>query len=53
MQRGYHASTSNLPRIKSRTMKIRTTFKNNNLQRNTEIIPLSAITSVQQNEKHD
>ncbi|CAD1476997.1 unnamed protein product [Heterotrigona itama] len=54
IQRGYLASTSNLPRIKSRTMTIRTTFKNNNnLQRNTEIIPLSAITSVQQNEKHD
>ncbi|XP_043581175.1 orexin receptor type 2-like isoform X1 [Bombus pyrosoma] len=54
IQRGYLASTSNFPRIKSRTTTIRTTFKNNNnLQRNTEIIPLSAITTIQQNEKHD
>ncbi|CAK9821037.1 Orexin receptor type 2 [Anthophora plagiata] len=54
MQRGYLASTSNLPRIKARSTTIRTTFKNNNnVQRNTEIIPLSAVTSAQQNEKHD
>ncbi|OAD62416.1 Orexin receptor type 2 [Eufriesea mexicana] len=54
IQRGYLASTSNLPRVKSRTTTIRTTVKNNNNpQRNTEIIPLSAITSIQQNEKHD
>ncbi|XP_012152840.1 orexin receptor type 2 isoform X3 [Megachile rotundata] len=54
IQRGYLASTSNLARIKSRTTTIRTTFKNNNnVQRTTEIVPLSAITSVQQNEKHD
>ncbi|XP_076629808.1 orexin receptor type 2 isoform X1 [Colletes latitarsis] len=52
IQRGYLASSSN-PKMKSRTT-IRTTLKNNNnVQRNTEIIPLSAITSVQQNEKHD
>ncbi|XP_034173685.1 orexin receptor type 2 isoform X1 [Osmia lignaria lignaria] len=56
IQRGYLASTSNLARIKSRTTTtIRTTtFKNNNnIQRTTEIIPLSGVTSVQQNEKHD
>lgn len=56
IQRGHVASTSNFPRIiKPRTVTIqRTTFKNNNnLQRNTEIIPLSATTSIQQNEKHD
>ncbi|XP_003690070.1 orexin receptor type 2-like isoform X2 [Apis florea] len=54
IQRGHLASTSNFPRIKTRTMMIRKTFKNNNnFQRNTEIIPLSAITSIQQNEKHD
>ncbi|XP_033336951.1 orexin/Hypocretin receptor type 1 isoform X1 [Megalopta genalis] len=53
-QRGYLASSSNLARIKTRTTTIRTTFKNNNnVQRNSEIIPLSAITSIQQNEKHD
>ncbi|KZC09016.1 PREDICTED: orexin receptor type 1-like [Dufourea novaeangliae] len=51
---GYLASSSNLPRIKTRTTTIRTTLKNNNnVQRNTEIIPLSAVTSVQPNEKHD
>lgn len=56
IQCGHVASTSNFPRIiKPRTVTIqRTTFKNNNnLQRNTEIISLSATTSIQQNEKHD
>ncbi|XP_054003912.1 orexin receptor type 2-like [Hylaeus anthracinus] len=54
-QRGYLASSSNLPRInKSRTTTTRITSKNNNnVQRNTEIIPLSAITTDQQNEKHE
>lgn len=54
IHRGYLASSSNQPRTKSRTTIIRTTFKhNNNVQRNTESIPLSAVTSVQQNEKHE
>lgn len=54
IHRGYLASSSNLPRTKTRTTTIRTTFKhNNNVQRNTESIPLSAVTSVQQNEKHE